>query len=165
MKKHKDGSHIRKDIPPTGWTTMDCIDNRTADHRCQACGYPKVRFVHKLTHPALAGQTLLAGFICASQLTGHTQTLHARELQLRRRSRMRDQFMERGWSTYRQDNGLGLALRRESSATFMIKEQLDRSWTLCRTGREIGTTVITEGHPSREAAVLALFGLLHEGTI
>ena len=161
MKKSKDGSHIRKDIPHAGWALVDHSDNRTPDHRCEACGYPKVRFVHKLAHPDVGSTILRAGHICAGQLTGQPYVVRLRETELRRTARLRVEFMKKGWSLYHQDNGLGLALRKEPDATFKVKEQADRTWKLYRCGRGIPTAVISERHPSMEAGMTALFMLLY----
>jgi len=137
-------------------------DNQTADHRCQACGYPKVRFIHKLSHPSLVDTILLAGFICAGQLTGKPDLLQCHESELRRIGRMRDQFLKRGWSSYHQDNGLGLAFRREENFTFMLKEQTNGTWTLYRTGYRMGSVIISEGHDSKTNAMIAAFRILHD---
>jgi len=105
---------------------------------------------------------LLAGFVCAGHLTGEPELLRLRETELKCLARLRVQFLKQKWSSYHQDNGLGLAIRREGNSTFMLKEQANGTWTLYRTGREIGTTLISDGHSSREAAVIALFRVLHQ---
>jgi hypothetical protein len=161
--KTKDGSNIRQDIPQTGWTFIECVDHITADHRCDACGYPKVRFVHKVASPN-SQLTLLVGFICGGQLTGQSDTARIQEYELRRMARRRARFLTRGWSAAQKDDGLYFAWRTEDAATFWLKEQPSGTWSLHRSVRGIRDELLSTGHINRDAAAGVLFQLLFDHT-
>ena len=161
--KTKDGSKIRQDIPQTGWTLAECIDHITADHRCAACGYPNVRFVHKVSHPS-SGLTLLVGFVCSGELTGQPDTARLREYELRRIARRRARFLRSGWSSAVKDDGLRFAWREEGASTFWLKEQPDGTWSLHQSGRGVPEKLVSKPHVSRDAAAAALFQKLLDQT-
>ena len=159
--KSRDGAKIRQDIPQKGWTFVECFDHVTPDHRCEACGYPKVRYVYKIAH-ANSERTLLVGFVCGGELTGQPDTARIREYELLRVARRRARFLARGWSSARKDDGLRFAWRKEGATTFWLKEQPSGTWSLHQSARGVPDTLISGNHVSRDAAAISLFHCIYD---
>ncbi len=154
MTKYR--SKIRQDIPQSGWTLQECFDNETANHRCEACGFPKVRFVHRISH-ANVGTPLLSGCECASQLTGNPELSRWREYELKKEAIRRSKFVRQGWSLF--DNG-ATEWKHVVDRAYWLNRADDGMWSLSWSQRNRPTIVLSVGHRTRDAAATALYKTL-----
>jgi hypothetical protein len=80
------GKWRQEGVPHRGWSVIDSDDLGAPDMICQMCEVQHIRYTHKMYHPDYH-KTLMAGVICAENMSGDYKTARANEKELKRNSR------------------------------------------------------------------------------
>lgn len=83
----------QKDVPHKGWTLDGYEELDRADHTCEMCGRPEIRFVHYMSHPT--GLMRAVGCNCAEKMTDdyeEHEKIRQQDKWLKSRSQKRKNF-------------------------------------------------------------------------
>lgn len=73
-------------LPHSGWRWIAVTDGGDATHTCEMCGKERIRYVHHIDHPDVAGQ-LDVGCVCAAGLCDVDAKDHERRFKRAQRQR------------------------------------------------------------------------------
>lgn len=84
-------------LPTEGWFCEQIEDGGDPDKTCELCGCSRVRFLHHMRHPGVAG-TIAVGCLCDGVMSGDELGAVAREREARNRAKRRQSFVHGRWS-------------------------------------------------------------------
>jgi hypothetical protein len=97
-----DGTRFLPGFPRKGWSLSGSSDNGDASHCCDACAFPRVRYVHTIDHPD--HDSMDVGCCCATHLTEDYVTPVENEKDLKKRARNKNTWGDREWKTSKKGN-------------------------------------------------------------
>jgi hypothetical protein len=139
-------------LPREGWFLMEVEDLGEPDHECQACGYPEVRYVHHIEHPAVKDH-LAVGCVCSGHLTDDHEASRAAERKLRNRSiRLRRLLDLDRWRTTKSGNR---KIKYRGHRLVLYPSRYADGWRI-----NVDDWLGRRTHPTSHAAIISAFTYL-----